>query len=1222
MIMAATRRYKAKTRETSNVSTQGNEDSNGEVLLETAYPKTVEVAEARKAKKSNKKCSGNEQAKDKPYTCQVCNRKLLTKDTFRTHMYTHPEVRYSCTICGEEFARDKFRRSHELTHRTTPVFKCQYCEKIYSQKKNLRGHEKLHMGDKIPCRCNVCGDWFKTKVSLLQHIQELHKEYDIETDPAIEGIQDNEVTSRKWRRKIKTMTDPKEHEENQTEPDPFICKQCGGMFSEELTYIVHEMAHNTVDGKFQCKFCDKQYTFMDALKSHVSAHFPEKGYACGECGFICKSRNHLFEHKKSQHPDDFGLYYDCEVCGKSFSSKLIKDRHVNTEHFNKKHRCKYCEEAFTVKARLRAHNFKCNGGKSPHIGEYCDKTIHTPSALNTHRKRHGQVKAGYTCKTCGWKFVYKCFFRYHLRKHQNERKEEQNRQRGRAVEKNYRCRVCARGFDEEHEQKEHERTHGTTSCEMERKSHGREFASGEILNISDSEAVESNVDMPTSSGGQKFTESSPTRPPVHANDENHDLLSVSKNILKTDRPLPYEKLDSMSVQMVDSSIGNTFPGNSDTGTQSTDTLITRYPESNVNQDEVDIHKEKDHLVDCVELDITSTNSESMSRNLVEQREAHIIHEQDETKSIQTEGVGDVDRPALLDEHATSLADACVTMSGTVQDKDITEHMPSDNSNKSTGEDDTSIKDIFPEQNGNETSQARTDANGLRSRESNNSYRQPDTTSASYGSLNCSGMATVFRQKRNIISNPEMTVTSTSPSCGVSSISKPMAALTGRLEDLLDNTETQGDPDAVNVTGTNSDSETDEASTGTFQDENRSTPPVLAIDHMMSQMHRLSPCDGSGYDMDIHDQTNEISQSQSNDLDDRISFDIVTSQRQSVDNENVNIADGEASDERMGHGIEYYSRGPFCKRSSKCDRKFADEQGSLPTISIDRNIHSVGAQNADLLVNVEFGDSDTAEDDRMILTFRCNSPDPNSQFPCSNATRIKKEIMCEEQMVNSKRTRLKHSDTRLRRSSNDQKDSSIECIVLDSDDDSSPNDMFHQESVSSPAVRPQSEYVRKWIQGLEGMSSVAMDNTNTDRHQQVTRKRKRQNKQPGIGNKKKAGANKPGTSKSSVCHIRGTEEGSQFSFVANNRETTSGESMTSGQDGQSVAGSNTGIKNENESTTCDSCSIDYSNLLLYLVHRGFHGPDGTFHCSVCDKMFQDSVKFNIHISGHPLRNIKM
>ncbi|XP_070572571.1 uncharacterized protein [Ptychodera flava] len=61
------------------------------------------------------------------------------------------------------------------------------------------------------------------------------------------------------------------------------------------------------------------------------------------------------------------------------------------------------------------------------------------------------------------------------------------------------------------------------------------------------------------------------------------------------------------------------------------------------------------------------------------------------------------------------------------------------------------------------------------------------------------------------------------------------------------------------------------------------------------------------------------------------------------------------------------------------------------------------------------------------------------------------------------------------------------------------------------------------------------------------------------------------------------------------------------------------KDENSSRKCDLCGIGYTDLMLYLLHRGFHGPEGPFHCSACGKICRDSVEFNIHLSSHPLRH---
>ncbi|XP_077996221.1 uncharacterized protein LOC144449547 [Glandiceps talaboti] len=53
-------------------------------------------------------------------------------------------------------------------------------------------------------------------------------------------------------------------------------------------------------------------------------------------------------------------------------------------------------------------------------------------------------------------------------------------------------------------------------------------------------------------------------------------------------------------------------------------------------------------------------------------------------------------------------------------------------------------------------------------------------------------------------------------------------------------------------------------------------------------------------------------------------------------------------------------------------------------------------------------------------------------------------------------------------------------------------------------------------------------------------------------------------------------------------------------------------------TCEHCEITYDNMMLYIMHRGFHGPRGRFHCSICGKLCSTSIEFNVHLSRHPLR----
>ncbi|XP_078112519.1 uncharacterized protein LOC144521784 [Sander vitreus] len=106
----------------------------------------------------------------KPFSCSVCGKRYLLKNSLTTHMKLHSEEKcYNCSVCKASFCTPSSLVKHMRIHTGEKPFSCSFCSKRFTQKQTLKRHLTVHMGDK-PFSCSVCSKSFTQKVHLKQHL--------------------------------------------------------------------------------------------------------------------------------------------------------------------------------------------------------------------------------------------------------------------------------------------------------------------------------------------------------------------------------------------------------------------------------------------------------------------------------------------------------------------------------------------------------------------------------------------------------------------------------------------------------------------------------------------------------------------------------------------------------------------------------------------------------------------------------------------------------------------------------------------------------------------------------------------------------------------------------------------------------------------------------------------------------------------------------------------
>ena len=156
----------------------------------------------------------------------------------------------------------------------------------------------------------------------------------------------------------------KSHDGNQknttmdNEPPKYQCSGCKKNYSTFSGLSKHRQFHCTQDIKkeFTCKYCDKTYVSLGALKMHIRTHT-----------LPCK----------------------CKICGKAFSRPWLLQGHIRTHTGEKPFSCVHCLRAFADRSNLRAH-LQTHSDVKKYSCKTCSKTFSRMSLLIKHEE---------TCRT-------------------------------------------------------------------------------------------------------------------------------------------------------------------------------------------------------------------------------------------------------------------------------------------------------------------------------------------------------------------------------------------------------------------------------------------------------------------------------------------------------------------------------------------------------------------------------------------------------------------------------------------------------------------------------------------------------------------------------------------------------------------------------------------------------------------------------------------------------
>uniref|UniRef100_A0A1A9ULL2 C2H2-type domain-containing protein n=1 Tax=Glossina austeni TaxID=7395 RepID=A0A1A9ULL2_GLOAU len=244
------------------------------------------------------------------------------------------------------------------------------------------------------------------------------------------------------------------------ESSEMLLQKCGEIFYDTLTA-------SNVNVSFQCTFCRKTFTKLDAFLEHFQSEHYKPSIPTEKFFFESDEEEEqvedfMFATKQnvsqyiSDKNEDSASSLECtlesaerEMASDHESNIPVPDEKEKSVVNLKPYKCDQCSIRFVSKSNLNAHLKRHKDEKppckrGPYICPRCDKVVKSPGLLSQHLYKHDGVKP-YKCQQCQATFTWKSNLKTHQKRHKTERR--------------YDCRFCSKSFYFTTERRRHERRH-------------------------------------------------------------------------------------------------------------------------------------------------------------------------------------------------------------------------------------------------------------------------------------------------------------------------------------------------------------------------------------------------------------------------------------------------------------------------------------------------------------------------------------------------------------------------------------------------------------------------------------------------------------------------------------------------------------------------------------------------------------------------------------------
>ena len=342
-------------------------------------------------------------------TCEICEKSFSRKQGYKNHIqfvHGNAEKQHKCKDCNFEGMSLKGLEEHvSAVHRNEKSYKCHICPKMYARQQTLKDHIKdNHEPHFKGHTCDKCEFVGKSKSSIIYHVQMSHSNLKKFVCQTCDMSYPNRVSLLCH---INSVHKGVRH----------TCDICNTSFSQKSSMLKHKRDHHGEESKLnkQCDLCGKILAREEQMKVHrKKVHFNTQLIQCDQCDYKCKERNSLKDHISTVHIRKRA--FKCERCPERFFSYGAMKQHEYTKHKNteKRFKCIECDYKSVSKQTLQNHLNGVHLGLRPFKCKACGQGFTQQSHMNSHYKRVHLALKPHICEFCERGFASKQQMKLHI----------------------------------------------------------------------------------------------------------------------------------------------------------------------------------------------------------------------------------------------------------------------------------------------------------------------------------------------------------------------------------------------------------------------------------------------------------------------------------------------------------------------------------------------------------------------------------------------------------------------------------------------------------------------------------------------------------------------------------------------------------------------------------------------------------------------------------------